>query len=142
MKTLASNHFCPGLVGTYSGNLPINETLQRILDEPKYSIWIFAYGSLCWNPGFEVRDRVYGHINGYSRKFWQGDSTYRGTSEQFGRTATLIKEVQILKKWSALDFWKIEVEKSSWSNLNFAGYTGSKNQVQTRKKSSSSNYIF
>jgi hypothetical protein len=85
----------PGLVGTYSGNLPINETLQRILDEPKYSIWIFAYGSLCWNPGFEVRDRVYGHISGYSRKFWQGDSTYRGTPEQFGRTATLIKEVHL-----------------------------------------------
>ena len=83
----------PGFVGTYSGNLPINETLQKILDEPKYSIWIFAYGSLCWNPGFEVRDRLYGHISGYSRKFWQGDSTYRGTPEQFGRTATLIKEV-------------------------------------------------
>ena len=45
--------------------------------------------------------------------------------------------------WSAVDFWKIKFEKSSWTNLifcphilklNFAGYRGSKNQVGNRQK--------
>ena len=63
-------------------------------------------------------------------------------------------EIPKLQKWFAennhptrqqvfpLDFWKIGFEKSSWMNLiflsisklNFAGYTGSKYQVQTRQK--------
>ena len=49
----------------------------------------------------------------------------------------------LLSYWSALDFWKIEFEKSSWTNLyfslgilnmNFAGYTGNKNQIWNRQK--------
>ena len=46
------------------------------------SLWVFGYGSLCWRPGFEFGDSVIGHIQGFSRKFWQGNTTHRGTPEK------------------------------------------------------------
>lgn len=42
-------------------------------------LWIFGYGSLCWQPGFEYTNSITGYIRGYSRKFWQGNTTHRGT---------------------------------------------------------------
>lgn len=46
------------------------------------NLWIFGYGSLCWRPGFDYNDVVIGYIKGYSRKFWQGNVTNRGTVGQ------------------------------------------------------------
>lgn len=45
----------------------------------KEPIWIFGYGSLCWNPGFGYQQSVIGYITGFSRRFWQGNTTHRGT---------------------------------------------------------------
>jgi len=45
-------------------------------------IWIFAYGSLCWRPGFEYEEMVLGHIKGFVRRFWQGNTVHRGTVEK------------------------------------------------------------
>lgn len=45
-------------------------------------LWIFGYGSLCWNPGFEFNRSITGHIKGFERKFWQGNATHRGTAEK------------------------------------------------------------
>ncbi|XP_053682848.1 glutathione-specific gamma-glutamylcyclotransferase 1 [Sabethes cyaneus] len=56
------------------------------------SVWIFGYGSLCWYPGFEYDKCITGYIRGYVRRFWQGNTTHRGTKEKPGRVATLIED--------------------------------------------------
>ncbi|XP_025190880.1 putative glutathione-specific gamma-glutamylcyclotransferase 2 isoform X2 [Melanaphis sacchari] len=49
-------------------------------EDPEY--WVFGYGSLCWNPGFEFKDSMVGYVEGFSRKFWQGNIAHRGTKEK------------------------------------------------------------
>lgn len=76
------------------------------------SLWVFGYGSLCWHPGFDYGDQIKGHIQGFARKFWQGNTTHRGTPDKPGRVATLVedrKEVTHglalkLKDQAALDY--------------------------------------
>ena len=53
-------------------------------DDSNGGLWVFAYGSLCWRPGFEYGDSVLGHIEGFSRRFWQGNTTHRGTPDKVG----------------------------------------------------------
>ena len=43
------------------------------------SIWVFGYGSLVWRPGFEFHSKHIGFIEGFTRRFWQGNVTHRGT---------------------------------------------------------------
>lgn len=45
-------------------------------------LWVFGYGSLCWNPGFEFKKSMTGFIKGFGRRFWQGNATHRGTIEK------------------------------------------------------------
>ncbi|CAI5515253.1 unnamed protein product [Closterium sp. Naga37s-1] len=56
------------------------------------AIWVFGYGSLVWRPGFAFSARVPGHIFGYRRVFYQGNTDHRGTPEKPGRTVTLVEE--------------------------------------------------
>lgn len=46
------------------------------------SCWVFGYGSLCWYPGFEYDKCITGYIRGYNRRFWQGNTTHRGTADK------------------------------------------------------------
>lgn len=50
--------------------------------DQRHEYWVFGYGSLCWNPGFDFKDSMVGYVQGFSRKFWQGNIAHRGTKEK------------------------------------------------------------
>ncbi|XP_028293893.1 glutathione-specific gamma-glutamylcyclotransferase 1-like [Gouania willdenowi] len=56
------------------------------------SHWIFGYGSLVWRPNFDYRSRKLGFIQGYKRRFWQGDDFHRGDKDKPGRVVTLVED--------------------------------------------------
>lgn len=43
------------------------------------ALWVFGYGSLIWNPGFEVQERAIGTLPGYARSFCMRSIHHRGT---------------------------------------------------------------
>lgn len=52
------------------------------LSFPEY--WVFGYGSLMWNPGFEYQDAIAAEIDGYHRSFCIYSHHYRGTKKKPG----------------------------------------------------------
>ncbi|XAR69913.1 hypothetical protein NMG60_11001683 [Bertholletia excelsa] len=54
--------------------------------------WVFGYGSLVWNPGFEYDEKVIGFIKDYKRVFDLACIDHRGTPESPARTCTLERE--------------------------------------------------
>lgn len=59
------------------------------------SLWVFGYGSICWHPGFTYGQSIIGSIRGFTRRFWQGNTTHRGIPGKPGRVATLVEESQV-----------------------------------------------
>jgi cation transport protein ChaC len=51
---------------------------------PSGDLWVFAYGSLMWDPGFPHLDSVPALLRGYHRSFCIWSNRYRGTPEQPG----------------------------------------------------------
>ncbi|KAJ9537417.1 hypothetical protein OSB04_030150 [Centaurea solstitialis] len=51
--------------------------------------WVFGYGSLVWNPGFEYDEKMIGYIKNYRRVFDLACIDHRGTPEHPARTCTL-----------------------------------------------------
>ncbi|KAG7675134.1 hypothetical protein Ndes2526A_g07889 [Nannochloris sp. 'desiccata'] len=58
-------------------------------DSINSDIWIFGFGSLIHNPGFEYAERRLGYIRGWRRVWYQGSTDHRGTPDNPGRTVTL-----------------------------------------------------
>lgn len=52
-------------------------------------MWIFGYGSLIWDPGFEVSDRQIASLPGYRRSFCMRSIHHRGTMEEPGLVLAL-----------------------------------------------------
>jgi len=46
--------------------------------------WVFAYGSLIWNPEIPVVDGQLGRVDGYHRRLCISSTRYRGTQERPG----------------------------------------------------------
>jgi glutathione-specific gamma-glutamylcyclotransferase len=53
----------------------------RTSSEP---VWVFAYGSLMWNPEMRFAERMPARIHGYHRSFCLYSPEYRGTREKPG----------------------------------------------------------
>ncbi len=47
-------------------------------------LWVFAYGSLMWNPGFPFAEQSMAILHGYHRRFCVASLRYRGTPEKPG----------------------------------------------------------
>jgi glutathione-specific gamma-glutamylcyclotransferase len=47
-------------------------------------VWIFAYGSLMWNPEMRFAERLPARVHGYHRSFCLYSPEYRGTREKPG----------------------------------------------------------
>lgn len=43
------------------------------------AMWVFGYGSLLWNPGFDVAESVIGSLPDYARSFCMRSIHHRGT---------------------------------------------------------------
>jgi cation transport protein ChaC len=46
--------------------------------------WVFGYGSLIWNPGFEFAESHLGQVHGYHRTFCIRSTRFRGTPDAPG----------------------------------------------------------
>lgn len=67
------------------------------------SLWVFGYGSLVWKPGFKPGKTLVGCVEGFARRFWQGNETHRGTPGKPGRVATLVEERGVTTHGVALE---------------------------------------
>ena len=52
-------------------------------------MWVFAYGSLLWKPGFDVAESVIGRLPGYARSFCMRSIHHRGTVDKPGLVLAL-----------------------------------------------------
>lgn len=52
-------------------------------------LWVFGYGSLIWNPGFDYEERVLATLPGFARHFCMWSIHHRGTVEHPGLVLAL-----------------------------------------------------
>lgn len=55
-------------------------------------LWVFAYGSLMWKPGFDVAEQRRARIDGYTRRFCMWSIHHRGTQTDPGLVLALDPE--------------------------------------------------
>ena len=53
------------------------------------TMWVFGYGSLLWNPGFQVAEMRVATLPGYARSFCMSSIHHRGTEEKPGLVLAL-----------------------------------------------------
>lgn len=55
-------------------------------------MWVFGYGSLLWNPGFDPAEAVTARLSGYRRSFCMSSIHHRGTEAEPGLVLALDAE--------------------------------------------------
>ena len=53
------------------------------------TMWVFGYGSLIWNPGFDVAEQRLAQLGGFARSFCMRSIHHRGTEEAPGLVLAL-----------------------------------------------------
>ena len=53
------------------------------------TLWVFGYGSLMWNPGFDYEEQFIARLPGYHRSFCMRSIHHRGTDENPGLVLAL-----------------------------------------------------
>ena len=53
------------------------------------TMWVFGYGSLLWNPGFDPAESVLARLSGYHRSFCMWSIHHRGSEEDPGLVLAL-----------------------------------------------------
>ena len=92
--------------------------------EESTNLWVFGYGSLVWKPGFQHGKILVGKVNGFARRFWQGNETHRGTPGKPGRVATLIEEAGADTHGVAMELTGDEaLDYLNNREMNLGGYT-------------------
>jgi cation transport protein ChaC len=87
--------FSPGPLGCLDAERLSDVAIERSIDETLAArdkaepFWVFAYGSLMWNPGFAYVAKRVGTVYGFHRNFGQWSRINRGTPEQPGLVLTL-----------------------------------------------------
>jgi cation transport protein ChaC len=82
VRKIAADH---GLMRVLSDE-ELASSLGRLLEgvDRSTGVWVFAYGSLIWNPAFHFTDRVVGTVYGFHRRFCLWTHLGRGCPEQPG----------------------------------------------------------
>jgi glutathione-specific gamma-glutamylcyclotransferase len=82
VRKIAADH---GLIRILSDE-ELASSLGRLLKGVDLStgVWVFAYGSLIWNPAFHFTDRVVGRVFGFHRRFCLWTHLGRGCPERPG----------------------------------------------------------
>jgi cation transport protein ChaC len=74
---------------THAAQLPRSRACPTVSANPPWNDflglrWVFAYGSLIWNPEIPVVDGHLGRVDGYHRRLCISSTRYRGTQERPG----------------------------------------------------------
>ena len=80
-------------LSTWRGSENFDESKQAWLDMflPDKPAWVFAYGSLLWNPGFKYEESCRAIVYGYHRRFCIFSHVYRGTPRRPGLVFGLVR---------------------------------------------------